>query len=85
MGVPFGVLWNSQRAWYSGMRTQPWLRGTPKDCPVSSCQGAACRQMASFALTHIVNGTSGTVWVRPYIVVERYFVYNLLSMIGVWR
>ena len=25
MGVPFGVLWNSQRAWFSGMRTQPWL------------------------------------------------------------
>ena len=61
MGVPFGVLWNNQRAWFIGMRTQPWLRGTLKGCPAFSCQGAACRQMASFALTHIVNGTPGTV------------------------
>ena len=61
MGVPFGVLWNSQRAWFSGMRTQPWLRGTPKGFPAFSCQGAAWSQMASFALTHIVHGTPGTV------------------------
>ena len=61
MGVPFGVLWNNQRAWFSGVRTQPWLRGTPKGFLVFSCQGAAWRQMASLGLTHIVNGTPGTV------------------------
>ena len=65
------------------MLTQPWLRGMPKGCPAFSCQGAAWRQMASLALTHIVYGTPGTVYVRPYIVVERYFVNTLLSKIGV--
>ena len=61
MGVPFGVKLNSQRASFSGMRTQPWLRGMPKGFPAFSCQGAAWMQMASFALTHTVNGTPGTV------------------------
>ena len=83
IGVPFGVLWNSQRAWFSGMRIQPWLRSTPKGFPAFCCQGAAWRQMASFALTHIVNGTLETVWVHPYILVDRYFVKTLLLKIGV--
>ncbi len=56
------------------MRTQPWLRGTPKGYPVFSCQVEAWRQMASLALKHIVNGTPGTVYVHPSIVVEQYFV-----------
>ena len=53
-GVPCGVLLNSQRACASGILTQPLLRGTPKDYPTFSCQGAAWRQIISLELTHIV-------------------------------
>ena len=72
MGVPFGVLWNYQRAWFIGIRTQPWLCARRR-VALRSLAWGACRQMASFALTQIVHGTPGTVKVRPYIVVERYF------------
>jgi len=84
-GVPFGVRSNSHWAvLVVGMRTQPWLRGNPKDCPARSCQGAVWMQMVSLRVMHIAQGTPGATKPCPRMVTKRYLVKKTVpSPVGV--